>query len=64
MHPVEPGTLLRPAPARQDWSASRMGRFLEHIEAKTGRTFPDYETAWAWSVNHLEEFFGAAGRFS
>ncbi|WP_424346821.1 acetoacetate--CoA ligase [Kocuria sp. CH-021] len=57
MHPVEPGTLLRPAPARQDWSASRMGRFLEHIEAKTGRTFPDYETAWAWSVEHLEEFW-------
>lgn len=57
MNSVEPGTLLRAAPARQDWSDSRMGRFLENIEEKTGRSFPDYESAWAWSVEHLEKFW-------
>jgi len=57
MNPVDPGTLLRPAPPRSEWSASRMGRFLEGIEARTGHAFPDYEAAWAWSVEHLEEFW-------
>ncbi|MGH3652987.1 acetoacetate--CoA ligase [Glutamicibacter sp.] len=58
MKNTEPGALLRPAPARDTWSDSQMGRFLEKIEAKTGRHFADYEDAWAWSVQNLEDFWG------
>lgn len=57
MHAVEPGTLLLAAPAKNDWDQSRGGRFLLGIEKKTGRTFADYEDAWQWSVDHLEEFW-------
>jgi acetoacetyl-CoA synthetase len=58
MKNTEPGALLRPAPARDTWSSSQMGGFLEKIEAKTGRHFADYEDAWAWSVENLEDFWG------
>jgi acetoacetyl-CoA synthetase len=51
------GTLLRAAPSRDQWAASEMGRFLEHIEQKTGRRFGSYDDAWQWSVNNLEEFW-------
>ncbi|MFD1918309.1 acetoacetate--CoA ligase [Paeniglutamicibacter kerguelensis] len=49
--------MLRPAPAREAWSQSEMGRFLERIETKTGRRFDDYEAAWTWSVENLEDFW-------
>lgn len=57
MRSIDTGTLLKAAPARKDWSASAMGRFLEAIELKTGRSFADYEQAWQWSVDHLEDFW-------
>ncbi|MDE8587895.1 acetoacetate--CoA ligase [Arthrobacter sp. NQ4] len=57
MRSVETGTLLRAAPQREEWSASRMGRFLADVERKTGRTFASYEDAWQWSVDNLEEFW-------
>jgi acetoacetyl-CoA synthetase len=63
MEHVQPGTLLRPAPAREDWHRSRMGRFLQHIEEQTGQHFPDYEAAWQWSVDHLEEFWAEVWDF-
>ena len=59
MRSVETGTLLRAAPSRKDWSGSRMGVFLEDIERKTGRHFADYDEAWQWSVDNLEEFWAA-----
>ncbi|MFF5793732.1 acetoacetate--CoA ligase [Paeniglutamicibacter sp. NPDC012692] len=57
MKNTEPGSQLRPAPSRNTWSRSQMGRFLERIEARTGRHFGDYEEAWAWSVENLEDFW-------
>jgi acetoacetyl-CoA synthetase len=57
MRSVETGTLLRAAPRRDEWSGSRMGRFLADVEQKTGRTFASYEDAWQWSVDNLEEFW-------
>jgi acetoacetyl-CoA synthetase len=57
MRSVETGTLLRAAPQREEWSGSRMGRFLAGVEHKTGRTFACYEDAWQWSVDNLEEFW-------
>ncbi|MEV7648279.1 acetoacetate--CoA ligase [Arthrobacter sp. NPDC089319] len=58
MPPVEQGSLLLPAPGKEQWPSSRMGRFLLGIEQKYGRTFADYEEAWQWSVDHLEDFWG------
>ncbi|TJY68962.1 acetoacetate--CoA ligase [Arthrobacter sp. CAU 1506] len=57
MPPVEQGSLLLPAPGKEQWPSSRMGRFLLGIEQKTGRTFADYEEAWQWSVDNLEDFW-------
>lgn len=59
MRSIETGTLLRPAPAREDWSQSQMGAFLAGIERKTGRQFASYDAAWRWSVDNLEEFWAA-----
>jgi acetoacetyl-CoA synthetase len=56
---TEPGTLLTPAPDRADWNTTRMGRFLEDIEARYGVRFATYDDAWAWSVENLEDFWGA-----
>tara|TARA_R110002020_G_scaffold75315_12_gene191782 strand:+ start:2455 stop:4434 length:1980 start_codon:yes stop_codon:yes gene_type:complete len=51
------GRTLRAAPTKDEWSRSRMGRFLLGVEADTGMTFDDYESAWAWSVGHLDDFW-------
>jgi acetoacetyl-CoA synthetase len=59
MRSIETGTLLRPAPAREDWHQSQMGVFLADIERKTGRQFAGYDDAWQWSVDNLEEFWAA-----
>ncbi|MET1155779.1 acetoacetate--CoA ligase [Arthrobacter sp.] len=58
MPPVEQGSLLLPAPGKGQWPSSQMGRFLLGIEQKYGRTFADYEEAWQWSVDNLEDFWG------
>ncbi|MGW6172219.1 acetoacetate--CoA ligase [Arthrobacter sp. NPDC055138] len=58
MPPVEQGSLLLPAPGKEQWPSSQMGRFVLGIEQKYGRTFADYEEAWQWSVDHLEDFWG------
>lgn len=51
------GTLLRPALAREDWSRTHMGRFLEGVETRRGLRFETYDDAWSWSVEHLEDFW-------
>ena len=55
--PTIQGALLRPAPARADWSHTQMGRFLEAVESRHGVRFDDYDQAWAWSVANLEDFW-------
>jgi acetoacetyl-CoA synthetase len=57
MQNVEMGALLRPAPTKSEWTQSRMGRFLTHVEQETGQTFSDYEQAWQWSIDNLEDFW-------
>lgn len=59
MRSIEIGTLLKAAPAREDWSESRMGVFLADIEQRMGRSFADYQDAWRWSVDNLEDFWEA-----
>ncbi|AMM34428.1 hypothetical protein SA2016_3771 [Sinomonas atrocyanea] len=51
------GALLRPAPAKDAWPETRLGRFLLTAERATGRTFAGYEDAWRWSVEDLEGFW-------
>lgn len=36
-----------------------MTAFLAHVSAVQGRRFDDYETAWRWSVEDPESFWGA-----
>jgi acetoacetyl-CoA synthetase len=43
-----------PADARR---RSRMGRYLEWLEAERGLRFDDYESAWRWSVNEPGAFW-------
>ena len=57
MQNVEMGALLRPAVEKSEWSQSRMGRFLTQVEQETGQVFDDYEDAWQWSVDNLEDFW-------
>jgi len=55
---VEQGTLLwEPAPDAR--TASRMGRFLSWVEREHGLELPDYQAAWAWSVDDLGAFWTA-----
>jgi acetoacetyl-CoA synthetase len=51
------GRTLRVAPSKAEWSRSRMGRFLLRIESDQGVKFDDYESSWAWSVDHLDDFW-------
>ena len=51
------GTLLTPPRPRETWEQTEMGRFLARIQEDHGIRFEDYEQAWQWSVEHLEEFW-------
>lgn len=51
------GDLLRPAPPKTDWHRSRIGKFLLDTEKRLGLHFDDYEQAWQWSVDNLDEFW-------
>lgn len=58
MADVQRGDLLwePPADARQ---TSRVGRFLDRVEASRGLSLPDYDAAWQWSVDDLPGFWSA-----
>ena len=57
--PVAP--IWRPDPAVADASAiAAFGRF---VTARTGVEFGQYLDLWRWSVDHLEEFWGAVWDF-
>jgi acetoacetyl-CoA synthetase len=43
-----------------DWRTStRLGEFLEWLEAERGVRLPTYQSAWEWSISELEEFWAA-----
>jgi acetoacetyl-CoA synthetase len=44
-------------PAPDAWTSTRMGRFLTTAADRRGLTFPDYASAWEWSVQDLEGFW-------
>ncbi len=35
-----------------------MGRFLAQMEEHYGVSLATHEAAWAWSIDHLDEFWG------
>jgi acetoacetyl-CoA synthetase len=36
---------------------TRIGRYLAWLESYRGRSFPDYQSLWRWSVGDLDEFW-------
>ncbi|MGK2851308.1 MAG: acetoacetate--CoA ligase [Candidatus Limnocylindrales bacterium] len=58
---AEAEILWAPTEAQRD--AATMTAFLTHVEGSAGRAFPDYETAWRWSVEEPEAFWAAIAEF-
>lgn len=56
---TEAGELLKLPLPRSEWTATTIGRFLEHVTQRTGRLFDTYEQAWNWSVENVEDFWAA-----
>ena len=50
-------------PDPEDAARSRLAEFAALIEAAHGIRFHDYDDLWAWTVEHLEEFWAAAWDF-
>jgi acetoacetyl-CoA synthetase len=55
---IEQGTLLW-EPPEDARATSRMGRFLDRVEATRGLALPDHDAAWRWSVEDLPGFWAA-----
>lgn len=51
--------LWTPPPNQQ----SRIGEFLDWLEAKNGLRFDDYEDLWRWSTTEINDFWLAVWRF-
>ncbi len=47
-------------PSEERVAASRLTRFAEQVRERCGAPTGSYEELWRWSVEHLEEFWGAA----
>ncbi len=45
------------APDEDARSSTRLGAFLDRLEADHGVDLPDHEAAWAWSVEHPSELW-------
>jgi acetoacetyl-CoA synthetase len=50
--------VLRPVPAGAR-STSRLGAYLDRLEARTGRSFGDVHELWQWSVDDLDGFWAS-----
>ncbi|MFF7394727.1 acetoacetate--CoA ligase [Streptomyces scabiei] len=42
---------------------SRIAAFTKYVEKTHGVSLPEYDDLWAWSVEHLEDFWSAAWTF-
>jgi len=45
------------SPPINAWQSSRLGHFLRRVEERHGLRFGSHETAWTWSVQHLDDFW-------
>lgn len=53
--------LWTPDAARID--RAHLTRYRRWLEARHGLAFPDYESLWQWSVDHLEDFWASVWEF-
>jgi acetoacetyl-CoA synthetase len=62
MAPVRQGEVLwtPPPDARAN---SEIGRFMDFVRDTRGHEFADYEALWNWSIDDLEDFWGAIWDF-
>ncbi|MEU3296995.1 acetoacetate--CoA ligase [Streptomyces longwoodensis] len=63
-------TTQRPQPATPIWEPdpseaahSRIARFTDFVARRTGTTYADYPSLWAWSVQDLPGFWSAVAEF-
>ncbi|MFI9823235.1 acetoacetate--CoA ligase [Streptomyces sp. NPDC052013] len=50
-------------PDPRDIDRSRITAFTRHVEKTHGVSLPEYDDLWAWSVEHLEDFWSAVWTF-
>lgn len=50
-------------PSEAEVTGSRMYDFARWVESRTGRTLDGYRDLWQWSVEELEEFWGAVADY-
>ncbi|HEY7523418.1 MAG TPA: acetoacetate--CoA ligase [Candidatus Limnocylindrales bacterium] len=58
----EPEILWAPPPDIRE--RSRIGQYLAHLEREHGRSFPDYDALWRWSVDDLDGFWSSIAEAS
>ena len=46
-------------PGEHARNSTRIGRFLTKVEEDRGLRLTDYESAWSWSIEDLEGFWGS-----
>ncbi|MFF0632592.1 acetoacetate--CoA ligase [Nocardia sp. NPDC004151] len=46
-------------PSDDDLAEAQVTSFALFVEKRTGRSFPDYQALWQWSIDDLEGFWGA-----
>ena len=51
------------SPAADARHTTRLGRFMDSSEQRTGRRFADYDALWRWSIEDLEGFWAAVWEF-
>src|SRR5919109_4698444 len=51
-------------PSRAAIQQTRMTAFTDWLSQRTGLTFPDYDALHRWSIEHLEDFWGAYLEFT
>lgn len=63
MAAVAEGTLLW-EPSEERKKSSGMYRYMQWLKSKRGLEFPDYESLWRWSVEHLEDFWESVWEYT
>ena len=51
-------------PSEQRIQSSNMYRFMQHVNRRFGKTFEEYSSLYAWSVQNIPDFWAAFWEFS
>jgi acetoacetyl-CoA synthetase len=60
--PIGDGILLW-EPSEELKQQATLARYMQWLEREKGLRFSDQEALWAWSVNHLEDFWASTWEF-